>query len=224
MVTRNEEDKIIVEPDGEVSAAVIWLHGLGADGHDFEAIVPQLTAANQRGIRFIFPHAPMQPVTLNNGYVMRAWYDIVAINKTARQDEAGLRTSALSIEKLIKQQTESGIDCSKIVLAGFSQGGAVVLHTALRYKQRLAGVMVLSGYLPLRDKVVDEVSNENKDIPVLMAHGRMDDVVPMVMGEEARDFILSLGYQVDWQSYAMPHSVCPDEVNYIDRWLCEVLS
>ena len=223
MVTRNDEDKIIVEPDGQVSAAVIWLHGLGADGHDFEAIVPQLPAANQRGIRFIFPHAPMRPVTLNNGYVMRAWYDIVAINKTAKQDEAGMRASALLIEALIKEQLDQGLDCSKIVLAGFSQGGAVVLHTALRYAQRLAGVMALSCYLPLHDKVVSEISNENKGVPLLMAHGRMDDVVPMTMGVESRDYLSSLGYTVDWQSYDMPHSVCAEEIEYIDRWLCEVL-
>lgn len=224
MQSGQEQGAIVLDPGTAVTAAVIWLHGLGADGHDFEAIVPELGIADELGIRFIFPHAPYRPITLNNGYVMRGWYDIVAINKTAPQDEAGIRESEAIVQQLIRQQLDQGVPAARIVLAGFSQGGAIVLHTALRFEQRLAGVMALSTYLPLADILAQEAHDANQGLPVFMGHGTMDEVVPASMGEATRDRLIASTYPVEWHSYPMPHSVCPDEIRDITVWLKKVLA
>ena len=218
-----EQENVVLEPNTPVTASVIWLHGLGADGHDFEAIVPELGIADELGVRFIFPHAPHRPVTINNGYVMRAWYDLVGIDRTSPHDEQGIGESEDITRKLIQQELDNGVSVSRIVLAGFSQGGAVVLHTALRYPQRLAGVLALSTYLPMPEKLPEELHASNQDIPVWMAHGTADDVVPVSMGEHSRDLLVSLGYHVDWNAYLMPHSVCPDEIQNIADWLKKIL-
>lgn len=217
------QDKIVLDPKVKVSASIIWLHGLGADGHDFEAIVPELGVADSLGIRFIFPHAPHRAVTCNNGYVMRAWYDIIAIDKSSPQDEAGIRESAEIVDKLILEQITLGVDTSRIVLAGFSQGGAVVLHTALRYAHALAGVLALSTYLPLSSFLPKEAHKANKNIPIWMAHGTYDDIVPIQLAEQSRDILLSHGYQPQWKQYPMPHSVCSDEIRDIAAWIKTVL-
>lgn len=203
--------------------SIIWLHGLGADGHDFEPIVPELNFKQKKQTRFIFPHAPSQPVTWNNGYVMPAWYDIVAISKDAPDDEAGIRRSEKAIHALIEHEVQQGIDTKHILLAGFSQGGAVALHTGLRYPQQLAGILALSTYLPLADKLAGEASVANKQIPIFMAHGDYDPVVPIVLGQMSRQHLLALNYKIDWRTYPMEHSVLPDEIDDIAQWFEKVL-
>ena len=207
-----------------VSASVIWLHGLGADGHDFVPIVPELYLPDTLPVRFIFPHAPHRPVTLNNGYVMRAWYDIKALALRAEEDAAGIRASEMLVCDLIQAEVAAGIKASRIVIAGFSQGGAIALQTALRYPQRLAGVLPLSTYLPLRDSLAAEASAANADIPILMCHGRQDTVVPVQLGERSRDALLTQGYAVDFRYYDMPHSVCAEEIRDIGLWLTSLLT
>jgi phospholipase/carboxylesterase len=207
-----------------VSASVIWLHGLGADGHDFVPIVPELHLPDTLPVRFIFPNAPHRPVTLNNGYVMRAWYDIKALALRAEEDAAGIRASEMLVRDLIQAEVAAGIKASRIVIAGFSQGGAIALQTALRYPQRLAGVLPLSTYLPLRDSLAAEASAANADIPVLMCHGRQDTVVPVQLGERSRDALLTQGYAVDFRYYDMPHSVCAEEIRDIGLWLTSLLT
>ena len=207
-----------------VSASVIWLHGLGADGHDFVPIVPELHLPDTLPVRFIFPHAPHRPVTLNNGYVMRAWYDIKALALRAEEDAAGIRASEMLVCDLIQAEVAAGIKASRIVIAGFSQGGAIALQTALRYPQRLAGVLPLSTYLPLRDSLAAEASAANADIPILMCHGRQDTVVPVQLGERSRDALLTQGYAVDFRYYDMPHSVCAEEIRDIGLWLTSLLT
>src|SRR5262245_6396447 len=204
-------------------ASVIWLHGLGADGHDFEPIVPELDLPREQSIRFIFPHAPIRPVTLNNGMRMRAWYDLYDLEEHGRADEAGLRASAAAIEALIALEVERGTPSERIVLAGFSQGGALALHTALRHGARLAGIVALSAYLPLRSKVAAERNAANASTPVFIAHGRLDPVLPFAAGEGARDELIQLGYPVTWKAYQMPHSVCAEEVVDISAFLRRVL-
>ncbi|MFO7602522.1 MAG: alpha/beta hydrolase-fold protein [Gammaproteobacteria bacterium] len=205
-------------------ASVIWLHGLGADGHDFEAIVPELGLPPSAGVRFIFPHAPERPVTINSGYVMRAWYDIVSLDFAAAQDTAGIRESAQQIEALIAAEYQRGVAYENIVLAGFSQGGVIALQVALRYPQRLAGVMALSTYLAMPDRLALEASEANRTIPIFMAHGVDDTVVPYAQGEAARRLLEQQHYPLTWQAYPMEHSVHPDEVGDIARWLRQVLA
>jgi phospholipase/carboxylesterase len=202
---------------------VIWLHGLGADGHDFEPIVPELVRPGERALRFVFPHAPVRPVTLNGGYPMRAWYDIMALERGAAQDEAGIRASQQTITTLIARENERGIATEHIVLAGFSQGGALALYAGTRYPQRLAGIMGLSCYLLQGARLVAERTAANQSTPVFMAHGSQDPVVAPVLGEEARRQLLAAGYAVEWHSYSMPHSVSPQEVADIGAWLRRVL-
>ena len=203
------------------SASVIWLHGLGADGNDFAPIVPELRLP-QRDIRFVFPNAPQIPVTINGGMVMPAWYDIsdVAIR---REDETGVRASQAAIEALIAREISRGSPAGNIVLAGFSQGGAIALQTALRHPERLAGVMALSTYLPLADLLADEAAGINRDVPVFMAHGSSDPVITLSRAEQSRDHLKSLGYRIDWHTYAMAHAVCPQEIADIGTWLNRVL-
>ena len=206
------------------TATVIWMHGLGADGNDFVPIVRELDLEGCPGIRFVFPHAETMPITINNGYVMRAWYDILGMDLVRREDENGLRASQARIEALIAREIERGISAEHIVLAGFSQGCAMTLQTGLRYPQTLAGLMCLSGYLPLADKIADERSNANQHTPVFMAHGRGDGVVVIDRAEASRDRLQALGYDIEWHEYLMPHSVCAEEIDDISAWLKRVLS
>jgi phospholipase/carboxylesterase len=204
-------------------AAVIWMHGLGADGNDFVPIVRELDLSECPEIRFVFPHAETMPVTINNGYVMRAWYDILGMDLVRREDEVGLRKSQLQIEQLIAREIERGVPAERIILAGFSQGCAMTLQTGLRYSKKLAGMLCLSGYLPLADKLPAERSDANFSTPIFMAHGRVDPVVQIARAETSRDFLKSLGYAIEWKDYSMPHSVCEEEIDdigqVITRWL-----
>ncbi len=205
------------------TAAVIWMHGLGADGSDFVPIIKELDLSGCAGIRFVFPSAPTMPVTINNGYVMPAWYDILTIELIRREDESGLRKSQLEIEALIRQQIGLGIAADKIVIAGFSQGCAMTLQTGLRYPQKLAGLMCLSGYLPLSDKITVERHEANQHTPIFLAHGSIDPVVIIDRAVTSRDLLKELGYQVEWHEYMMLHSVCAEEVADIGNWLRRVL-
>jgi phospholipase/carboxylesterase len=210
---------IEIETGPGPQAAVIWLHGLGADGHDFEPIVPELDLP--KPVRFIFPHAPVRPVTINNGMRMRAWYDIFQFGGGA-EDEAGLRASQAILEGLISSEVKRGVKPAKIVLAGFSQGGAIVLQTGLRYPERLGGIMALSTYLPLQEKIT-EAHAANRDLPIFMAHGSYDDIIPLKRAEQSRDLLVKSGYPVDWRTYPMPHSVCPEELGHISEFLARTL-
>lgn len=214
-------ETVEIETGSEPAGTVIWLHGLGADGHDFEPVVPELRLPDDVPLRFVFPHAPIRPVTINAGMRMRAWYDIVAIDRRARQDEEGIRESAAATVELIEREKERGIPAARIVLAGFSQGGAVAIHTALRYPERLAGLIALSTWMPLGESLAGEGSAANRDLPVFMAHGRQDPMVPVALGEQTREALAAAGYPLDWQTYDMPHAVCPAEIADISTWLQE---
>jgi phospholipase/carboxylesterase len=205
------------------AASVIWMHGLGADGHDFVPIVRELDLAGVVPIRFIFPHAPTMPVTINGGMVMRAWYDILGVDLARREDEIGLKRSQRLIDHLIETEEERGIAPRNIVLAGFSQGAAMTLLTGLRYSDRLAGLMCLSGYLPLAARTEIERHASNLETPIFMAHGRTDPIIPIARAMESRDALLALGYRIEWHDYTMPHSVCPQEITDISHWLRSVL-
>ncbi len=212
-----------VNPAGKPSATVIWLHGLGADGHDFEAIVPELRLPEDLPVRYVFPHAPKRPVTINAGMVMRAWFDILDIRLDRKVDLANFLESAASLEALIEKEHDAGMPSHRIVLAGFSQGGAVALHTGLRYKEKLAGILALSTYLPTTDTLETEKSDVNADIPIMMAHGTMDPLVRMSNAVTARQALDHLGYQVKWHEYPIQHQVCMEEINDIGKWLINIL-
>ena len=216
-------DTVQIDTAPNPEAAVIWLHGLGADGNDFVPIVRELDLSGCPPIRFIFPHAPTMPVTVNNGYVMPAWYDILSSDLVLREDEAGLRKSQTAIEQLIAQQESLGIPSHQIVIAGFSQGCAMTLQTALRYPKKLGGLLCLSGYLPLHAHLHDERHSANHDTPIFMAHGSADPVIPISRAEQSRDLLLALGYHLDWHAYPMQHSVCPAEIDDIGQWFRDVL-
>ena len=201
--------------------SVIWLHGLGADGNDFAPIVPNLVRPDWPGIRFVFPHAPMRSVTINNGATMRAWYDIVSMEIDKRADEVGLRESMADLDALINRERDRGIPLSRIILAGFSQGGAVVLAHMLRQQVPVAGVMALSTYLPFGNKNAEEMTEAAKSIPVFMAHGKFDPVVPMGLGEYSRQQLQQLGVSVQFKTYPMQHNVCPEEIHAMSDWLSE---
>jgi phospholipase/carboxylesterase len=205
------------------SAAVIWLHGLGADGNDFAGLVPELDLSGCPAIRFIFPHAPSIPVTINGGYVMPAWYDILGDNLVTRQDAAGIHKSEQAIRALIAHEVARGIPHARIVLAGFSQGCAMVLHTGLRLEHTLAGIIGLSGYLPLAERFAAERHQANAHTPIFLAHGTQDPLVVVARGEETRNTLLALGHPVQWHTYPMPHSVHPREVADISTFLQQVL-
>jgi phospholipase/carboxylesterase len=213
-------ETIEIETGPRPEAAVIWLHGLGADGHDFEPIVPELRLA--KPVRFVFPHAPPRAVTINNGMRMRAWYDIFQFGP-GQEDEAGIRASEALLKELVSEEKRKGIAASKIVLAGFSQGGAIVLQTGLRYPERLAGIMALSTYLPLAEKLELEKNNKNQDLPIFMAHGSHDDIIPQRRAEQSKDQLVKSGYAVEWRTYPMPHSVCPQEIGHISEFLLRTL-
>ena len=206
--------------------SVIWLHGLGADGHDFEPIVPELRLPPDLALRFVFPHAPVRPVTINGGMSMRAWYDIYSLDAAGRADEAGIRESSAILEALIEREVGRGIDTSKIVLAGFSQGGAIAIHTATRARVKLAGLMALSAWLPMPNAFAAEVV-ENPDagdtsLPIFMAHGSFDPVLPIQMGKAAAELLSSNDFRVQWHEYPMAHQVCMEEINDIRSWLLGV--
>ena len=215
--------RVELESAPNPSAAVIWLHGLGADGHDFAGLVPELDLAACPPIRFVFPHAPSMPVTVNGGYLMPAWYDILGPNLVSQQDAAGIQASERAIVALIAHEVARGIPTERIVLAGFSQGCAMALHTGLRLPQRLAGIMALSGYLPLADRLAAERHAANAGTPVFMAHGTQDPVVVLARGEASRDALAALGQPVHWHSYPMPHSLHPREITDISAFLAQVL-
>lgn len=214
---------IDIETGPEPRAAVVWMHGLGADAHDFEPVIPHLDLGPGRPVRYVFPNAPVRPVTLNGGLEMRAWYDLKSMDRDTPEDEAGIRASATGIEALIDQQIALGVPASRIVVAGFSQGGAMALFTALRYPERLAGVLALSTYLPLASAVVEERSDANTGLPIFMAHGEFDDVVPINFARNSRKRLAALDHTVEWHEYAMPHSVSPDELVDIRAFLDRVI-
>jgi phospholipase/carboxylesterase len=217
--SQESAESVVLNPGAAATSAVIWLHGLGADGFDFVPIVNELRLPATLPVRFIFPHATPRPVTINNGFVMRAWYDITGFGPERAEDDAGIRESGGVVNKYIEQQIAQGIAANRIVIAGFSQGGAIALQAGLRYPQRLAGIMALSTYLPLRASLANEASAANRDIPILMCHGSHDGVVPPALGESSRDIMLNLGYRIDWRSYPMAHQVCLEEVMDISKWL-----
>ena len=205
--------------------AVIWMHGLGADGHDFEPVVDEFDPDRLPSTRFVFPHAPERAVTINGGYVMRAWYDILSMDfSSRREDAAGVLESAAQVEALIARENARGIPDSRIVLAGFSQGGAIALHAGLRHPRRLAGILALSTYLPLADRFSGEASPANRDVPIFMAHGSADPVVPHESGKRSADFLAANGYRLAWHSYRMEHSLCIEEIRDIEDWLAGVLA
>ena len=217
--TQESADAVVLTPGAAPVASVIWLHGLGADGFDFVPIIDELRLPVTLPVRFIFPHAAPRPVTINNGYVMRAWYDIKGFGPERAEDDAGIRESEGVVNRYIEQEIAQGIPAGKIVIAGFSQGGAIALQTGVRHQQRLAGIMALSTYLPLRASVAAEASAANRDVPILMCHGVHDAVVPAQMGEASRDVLQGLGYRIEWHTYPMEHSVCMEEVVDISKWL-----
>ncbi len=212
-------ETIVIETSQPIKQSVIWLHGLGADGHDFAPIVPEL---NMNNTRFIFPHAPLKPITMNNGYEMRAWYDLFGLSMQHKQDEAGMREMQKNIEALIANEVAQGISESKIVLAGFSQGGAMALFTALRHPKRLAAVLALSTYVSLKEKLGEEANPANKDVPILMAHGSFDSVITLDTCLVSRNLLESLNYKLEWHEYPMAHSVCAEEIDDISRFLSKV--
>jgi len=201
------------------TVTIIWLHGLGADGHDFEPIVPELGLPATPVIRFIFPHAPLRPVTVNGGMVMRAWYDVKAVDLSRREDPAGIEESDKLIQQLIVREEKRGIAPGRIFLAGFSQGGAISLHTGLRYSKPLAGIIALSTYLPLAERFTEEANTANQNVPIFMAHGMFDPVIPVVLGDRSHQLLQGHGYQVEWHTYPMQHSVSLDEISDLGEWL-----
>jgi phospholipase/carboxylesterase len=216
-------DHVTVDTGDNPEISVIWLHGLGADGNDFVPIVRELDLAGLPDIRFIFPHARTMPVTVNGGYVMRAWYDITGAELTRREDENGLRASQQEVEAFIAREKARGIPASRIVLAGFSQGCAMTIQTGLRHPEPLAGMICLSGYVPLSSKLATERTQESLATPIFMAHGRHDNVVPFARAEQSRDLLVSLGYRVEWHAYTMQHSVCLEEVRDLSAFFKKVL-
>ncbi|NUZ04434.1 alpha/beta hydrolase [Piscinibacter koreensis] len=214
---------IEIETGPNPTASIIVLHGLGADGNDFVPVANELDLDAVGPIRFVFPHAPTRPVTINGGYVMRAWYDILAANLVQREDEAGLRASQALVDAVIAKEKARGVAASRIVLAGFSQGCAMTLMTGLRHDERLAGLVGLSGYLPLAAKAEAERHTANADVPIFLAHGRADPVIPIARAIASRDALVAMGHPVEWHDYAMPHSVCAEEIADLQRWLLKVL-
>jgi phospholipase/carboxylesterase len=199
--------------------AVIWLHGLGADGHDFEPIMPQLVRPEWPALRFVFPHAPIRPISLNGGLPMRAWYDIAGFDLSQKQDEAGIRASLAEVAKLVAREVGRGVPASNLVLTGFSQGGAIALAAGVRHAQTLAAIVALSTYLPIADITAGERGEANAATPIFMGHGAFDPVVPQYLGERSRDQLREWGYRVDWHSYPMAHQVCPQEIDELAEFL-----
>jgi len=212
-----------VETGPQPRAAVVWMHGLGADGHDFEGVVPELALPPLHPVRFVFPHAPRRPMTIAMGQVMRAWYDVRNDAGERREDEAGVRTSQRAIEALVERERQRGVPPHRVVLAGFSQGGAMAFQVGLRYPERLAGVLALSCFLPLAHTLATEAAAANRDIPIFMAHGTDDPLIPVARARRSRDVLAALGYRVEWHEYAIPHAVSAEEVRDAGGWLCQAL-
>ena len=223
MLKQESADAVVLAPTSTATASVIWLHGLGADGNDFVPIVPELRLPADLAVRFVFPNAPVRAVTINNGMRMRAWYDIVDLAPGGPQDEAGIRDSAAILVRFIQRERDAGIAANRVVVAGFSQGGAIALHAALRFPERLAGVMALSTYLPLRTTLAAEAHQANRDLPILMCHGLFDAVLPLRLGSSSRDLLSAQGYAVEWKEYPMQHQVCREEIQDISEFLCRVV-
>jgi phospholipase/carboxylesterase len=215
-------ETVTVETGSKPSFAIIWMHGLGADGHDFEPLVPELIVEGMPAVRFVFPHAPVRPVTINNGYPMRAWYDIIGIDRRSAEDFKGISDSADSISGLIHREHARGITSDRILLAGFSQGGAMALHLATRHPDTFAGVIALSCYLPLARDLQKTRNGANLSTPIFMAHGTEDPVVPYMLGDESRQLLEAAGYSVEWHAYPMPHALCEPEVGDLRAWLRRV--
>lgn len=209
---------VVLEPAIPARASILWLHGLGADGHDFEPVVPHLGLPADLGVRFVFPHAPQRPVTINGGIRMRAWYDITGA-VPPREDDTGIRESEQALRRLIEHEIAAGIAPARIILAGFSQGGAIALHTGLRYPEPLAGVLALSTYLPLADTLEREAHPANSGTGILMAHGTEDAIIPLPRAHQSRDELIRLGYPVDWYLYPMAHNLCAEEIADVSAWL-----
>lgn len=219
----SELDSIIIETQEQPDAAVIWLHGLGADGNDFVPIIDQLQLPSHFAIRFIFPHAPVRPITINQGYQMSGWYDISSLSIVEEEDEAGIKESSAILKQLCEEQEANGISASRIVLAGFSQGGAIALHCGCRYPKALAGIMALSTYLALPETLEDEISDSAIETPIFMAHGRQDDVVDYQYGKRSMEQLEANNLEVHWHEYDMGHAVCIEEIDHISHWLTEIL-
>ena len=215
-------ETVTVETGPDPSFTIIWMHGLGADGHDFEPLVPELVDQGMPALRFVFPHAPVRPVTINNGYQMRAWYDIIGIDRRSAEDFDGIKASADAVAQLIKAENERGVPSHRIAVAGFSQGGAMALHIATRYPEKLAGVIALSCYLPQSRELATAKNPANQATPIFMAHGFQDPVVPYPLGDDSRQLLQAAGYSVEWHSYPMPHSLCEPEVSDIRAFLKRV--
>jgi len=221
---QEDQDAVILTPATAPTASVIWLHGLGADGHDFVPIVPDLQLPAALGVRFVFPHAPKRAVSLNQGMQMRAWYDIKALSMGAIEDAEGIADSAARVDGYLRRERACGIAANRIVIAGFSQGGAMALHTGLRCTQTLAGILALSCYLPLRDRLAAEATDANRQTPILMCHGRHDSVLTIQIGRLSRDALLQQGFAVEWKEYDMQHQVCAAEIADIAQWLQRLLA
>lgn len=213
-----------IEPKSAARSSVIWMHGLGADAHDFEPIVPELRLPDELAIRFVFPNAPIRPVTVNGGMRMRAWYDVLSMDLPRQEDPDGVYASERAIYDLLEREKKRGIPAERIVLAGFSQGGAMALHTALRYPDRLAGILALSCYIPLAGKLSGERRLANQRTPIFIAHGDYDAVIPMRYGQQGAGSLENLGYPVEWRDYGMGHEVCREEIRDIAEWLGRVLA
>ncbi|HSG58672.1 MAG TPA: alpha/beta fold hydrolase [Woeseiaceae bacterium] len=215
--------KVEITTGSDPTGSVIWLHGLGADGHDFEPIVPELRLPADLPLRFVFPHAPLRPVTINGGVAMRAWYDIISLDRQGPVDADGIVASSQILSGLIDAERERGIEPGRIVVAGFSQGGAIALHAALRYPERLAGLMALSTYLPLQERFAGEVLGKaggcDKSLPIFMGHGSFDPMLPMALGKDSAALLTQSGFEVEWHEYPMAHAVCAEEIVDIRRWL-----
>jgi phospholipase/carboxylesterase len=216
-------DGVEIETGPQPRSSVIWMHGLGADGHDFEAVVPELVRPGERALRFVLPHAPIRPVTINGGMSMRAWYDIAGFQRHVAQDESGIRASAAAVSALVKRENERGVPTERIVIAGFSQGGAMALFSGTRSPEKLAGIIGLSCYMLLDGTFASERTAENQSTPIFLAHGTRDPVVDVSLGEATRVMLQETGYSVTWQRYPIPHSVSPEELTHIAAWLRRVL-
>lgn len=221
-VVKESLETIVVETAPDPSFSIVWMHGLGADGHDFEPLVPELATSDLPALRFVFPHAPVRPVTINNGYRMRAWYDLSGIDRRAREDGEGIKASAAAISALIRAENARGVPTNRIAVAGFSQGGAMALQVGTRYPEKLAGIIALSCYLPLAREFATERTAENLATPLFLAHGSEDPVVPFSLGAESRQILEGTGYKVEWHAYRMPHSLCPEEVADIRQFLRKI--